>query len=83
MWRRIFLAIAFILAADADDEKTSACVLPAEVTRLLFFGSDIANPCLSFKLYYTNRLRSRFFELGLIFILLSDLISRIEEQIDG
>jgi hypothetical protein len=32
MWRRSFLATAFISAIDADDEKTSTFILSAEVT---------------------------------------------------
>jgi hypothetical protein len=42
------LATASILAVDADNEKTSASALSAEVEgNLHSFGDDIGTPCVS------------------------------------
>jgi hypothetical protein len=48
MWRRSLLATASISAIDADDEKTSASILSAEVpdNGLPDSGNDINTPYL-------------------------------------
>jgi hypothetical protein len=49
MWRRSCLAIASISFTEAEDEKTSALLLPAEATDNGFTesGDDINTPSIS------------------------------------